>query len=291
MMTNRFYSLFLPRSMVILVVIILSSTGLSRGEIGLDFEIPTPPGARLLETRPVSIGGRKINTSLYESKQELKDIIEYYQRFFKENNFKLVLDEKGRPENRRLLRFKKEELMVSIAFLEKGEKREIVVGKYLQPEGLPEIDDTPVSLKDFPLPQRDVAGRDLRIVPRPPESVRWMCEERGSRITLLYASSLSAERIREFYRQQMYAQGWQMGDEIPISEAVKAYKQASGKKHLDLQMPFKDAENLEEIISGAYFLEFRGKVEGRETKVDITIFSNFIDKKLGSIVQIEYGES
>ncbi len=277
--------------MVILAIVIFLSTGLSRGEIGLDFEIPAPPGARLLETKPVSIGGRKIYASLYESKQELKDIIEYYQRFFKENNFKLVLDEKGRPKNRRLLRFKKEELMVSIAFLEKGEKREITVGKYLQPEGLPEIDDTPLSLKDFPLPQEDVTGKDLKIVPRPPESVRWMCEEKRSRITLLYASSLSVERIREFYRQQMYIQGWQMTGEIPIGEAVKAYKQASGKKDLGLQMPFKDAENLEEIISSAYFLEFRGKVEGREAKVDITIFPNFIDKKLGSMVQIEYGES
>jgi len=251
----------------------------------LSFEVPAPPGGSLVETHPMTMGGRKVETFLYKTAVEQDKIREFYEHFFEAKDFEVILDRRDKKQNEKFLRFKREDLVVNIAFLDNGQ---IVIAKYLQPKGSPDIEKMPLSVKDFAanLPTQDVEGKDLEDVPRPPSSVRFTNTEIGTRSLLVYRSSLTVEDIRGFYQSEMARLGWQLEGDFAVNKAVEAYKNNTRRKDLGIRTPFSDGEDLADIVSGAYLLNFKGS----DAKVMITVFPDFVDKKSGTVVNIDYSK-
>lgn len=274
---------------IISVMIILFSLGFCHAE-ELDLEIPAPPESEMQGKQTMTAFGRDVQTADYLSTQKQDRIKEYYRCFFNNQGFKNT-QEKNLGEIK-LLRFKKEdwmnkqELVIDVVLFNDPKGTKVSIGKYLQNLGGPDIEENKPSLKDLGItfPQEDKPGKDLKMIPRPPESIRWVNSDKKDGSILLYASPLSVTQLKEFYQRQMPAQGWEIEKESNVGEAAKAYKQATHKKDLGLPTLFADGENLEQIITDAYVLIFKTSRD----RAKITIYPNFMDRKSGSFVQIDY---
>jgi hypothetical protein len=251
-----------------------------------DSDFPLPPESELLETKDLRLGGRDIQTFVYKSKVDQYNITEYYRKFFQDKEFDNLLDKREKRKDKQLLKFKKGELVFSLAIIPKPDGTHVVIAKYLEPAGSPPLESMELSVKDslFALPQQDGPGKDLDFIPRPPESIRWLRQDLERRSLLTYATKLSVEEVVAFYKAQMPAQGWEFIKETATQQAVEAYKSTTGKKDLGLEKPFSDGEDLNQIINDSYVLDFKG----RAGEVRLTIFPNFVDRKLGTLVQIAY---
>jgi len=277
---KKISTIILTLTVAIFLPIILSSA-----QTSLDFKVPQPPESKLLHTKLVELANTDVQTVLYTSREDEAAILEYYQQFFSSQGFEAILDKQRQTRNKRLLRFKKDDLVVSIALLSKLEETEVVVAKYLQPEGAPPIEELKPSLKDsmFALPKEDCEGEDLDIIPRPPDSVRLLSLDRGNMVTLSYATSLFVEEARDFYKLNMPYQGWEIKQEMAAADGLNAYKRTTGKSSLGVKAPF-EGFNVEQVIRDSYLLEFYG----RFGRANITILPNFMDRESGSMVQINY---
>ncbi|MFH0791215.1 MAG: hypothetical protein V2A64_06240 [Candidatus Omnitrophota bacterium] len=274
---------------LILIMLILFPLGFCRAE-ELNIEIPVPPESELTAQQTMTVLGRNVQSSDYLSTQKQDRIKEYYRCFFNNQGFKNTPGKNlGEIE---LLRFKKEdwmkkqELVVDVVLFEDPQGTKVSIAKYLQNAGCPDIEESKLSLKDLAvtLPTEDAPGKDLKIIPRPPESVRLVSPGKEGGSVFLYASPLPVNQLKEFYRSQMRYQGWETEKESNVGEAAQAYKQAAHKKDLGLPALFGDGGNLEQVINNACVLIFKGS-EGR---AKITIYPNFMDNKSGSLVQIDY---
>lgn len=270
---------------VILIAGTLSLVKFDSAHADLDFNVPSPPQSSLLKSQPFRFGGRDIQVSVYTSQSDQENIIKYYKVFFENKGFQIVSDRQIQIANKRMLSFKKDILVVNIAILPKLGDTKVVIGKYLQPEGSPPIEELKPSLKDsmFALPKEDCEGEDLNIIPRPPESVRLSSSDTGSRAVLVYTTSLSVPEARDFYKLNMPYQGWEIKQEMAAADGLNAYKRTTGKSSLGVKAPL-EGFNAEQIISDSYLLEFYG----RFGRADITILPNFINRESGSMVQIVY---
>ncbi len=274
---------------IILTLIILFSLGFCHAE-ELDIEIPAPPESEMQSKQTMTAFGRDVQSFDYLSSQKQERIKEYYRCFLNNQGFKNTR-EKNLGEIK-LLRFKKEdwmgkqELVVDVVLFEDPQGTKVSIAKYLQNAGCPDIEENKISLKDIvgSFPQEDTQGKDLKMIPRPPESIPWLNSDREGSSNLLYASPLSVAQLKEFYQRQMPAQGWEMEKESNVGEAAKAYKQATHKKDLGLPTLFADGENLEQVITDAYVLICKTS----QDRAKITIYPNFMDRKAGSLVQIDY---
>lgn len=275
---------------LILTALSLFFVSLVSAETDLSFTVPGPPQSKPLGSQPLRIGGREILASAFESQEEKSHIVDYYQDFFKEQDFKQLSDKPIFKTTTRQMRFKKEDLVVDVYLSAQEEKTEVVVAKYLQPEGAPDLENSPLSVKDsfFSLPTQDAPGEDLRFIPRPPESLRLSSIklDQGKNIFLTYMTPLSVEQAKDFYKLNMPYQTWLIQRDMPTGELVEDYKKATGKKSLGMYSAFSDAENFDSVVHDGYLLDFKSGFGS----ASITIFPNFIDKKLGSVVQIVYLE-
>jgi hypothetical protein len=256
-------------------------------ENDLSFNVPVPPNTSLLYTKELRMMGRQIMTNVYATNEDADGACDYYRNFFHQQDFQKIIDKLNVRTKKRLLRFKKDELVVSIAVLVKEGEIKIVVAKYLEPAGALPIEKVRPSVKDslFVLPKEDLPGRDLAEVPRPPESVRITSRDFGATATIMYTTTFTVESALDFYRQNMPSQ-WVLARETAVGKAIRAYKDVSGKKNIGIESPFSDGEDFEQVISDGYVLNF---IAG-SSSAQITIFPNFIDRKLGSMVQIVYSE-
>jgi hypothetical protein len=271
-----------------LVTVAIFLTVSAEAGIGLDFDVPKPPESQLLMSMPISFGGKSVQTFRYKSQASKFDIADFYERFFEQEEFEKILDKEEKKRNKRLLRFKRDNLVVSVAILSRFTQTEIVLAKYIELEGDLPPEELRPSISDslINLPQEDAQGKDLLIIPRPPDSVRWASTQRGQNTFLVYSTSLTVEEIKDFYKLNMPYQNWELEAELITEDALQAYKEVTGKKSLEFPSVFSDGENIEDIIKDAYVLDFQGQY-GRSR---ITIFPNFVDRKLGSIIQIVYTE-
>ncbi len=257
-------------------------------KLGLDFKISAPPAAEFVESKPVTIFRRELQMEAYKSRQNLEAVKTHYQNFFKEKGFTPADFTVPAVEGVSVSRFKKEPLSVDIYFIVKPEGIEVTVAKYLQEPGEPDLEKTKFSVKDplFKLPSEDVSGEDLLIIPRPPDSVRWMAQELNQGASLMYATSLTVAQAREFYLSKMPYQGWELSGEIDSGKAIGSYEKQT-KKELKINTPLADAEDFNEIFRAGRVLSFNG----RFGRAEISLMPNFMDKKLGAIVQVEYSEN
>lgn len=267
-------------------IIVLAFCFSACAENDLTFDVPAPPHSKFLDSKEFRMAGRQIYALLYGSDESAETIGEYYRNFFQKQDFQKISDKPNEKTNKQLLGFKKDELVVKIAIMVKDDETEIVVTKYLEPAGEPPLEKTKPSVKDtlFALPKEDVPGKDLAVVPRPPQSVRIMDMDRGPTATIMYTTSLDVNAAADFYRVKMPEQEWTLAKEMAAKKAVQAYEEATGKKSLGIKSPFSDGEDFEQVISDSYVLDFKASFGSAQ----ITIFPNFLDRKLGSMVQIIY---
>ena len=272
---------------LILLIFVFLFSGSLKAEAEADFNLPLPEQSQLVDTKEIKFGDKLVQTSLYTNPQQQFAVIEFYKKAFAEQGFRKILDKFEQRRNKRLLRFKKGNEVVSVAIMPKAGATEMVIARYLQPLGSHEPEKTSVSLKDlFGLPEKDVEGEDLKTIPRPPQGIRWIASGDKKRKTLMYATPLSVEAAAEFYRKEMLALSWKPDQEVALSDAVQAYQQATRKKSLDLPTPYAGMEDLNEVVKNSYSLEFHGD----DGSARIIIFPNFMGKELGSIVSIIYQE-
>lgn len=264
---------------------------------GFEIDIPSPPESKIIKQAKIPFLGQELDCIAYLSSKSQKEIAEYYQRFFKNEGFEMSgeqgFDLAGAIKNLRRIRFKKrrfpENLVIDILLSNKPEGTNIVIRSYTQKQNEPDLENTPLSLKKdnllFSLPKEDSPGEDLKIIPRPAKSVRWMSLKQENYVFLTYASSLSINELREFYRNNMSYQGWQIQREFATKETQDAYRKINPKTDLAMiKSLFKDGEDLNEIIRDSHLLDFKSNYG----KARIAIFANFVDKNLGSIVQITF---
>ncbi len=282
-------SLVLPLILLLLIGI-FPSPGLILSEQALDlnFEVPGPPGADSAQTQNFRFGGRDILCLGYNSKADALAIKNYYCQFFQENGFSKVKEEElfGKSSFKQI-RFKKDELVINIILASKPDQTtDVAISKYLQPQASPDLEQLKPSVKDsfLTLPAEDQQGNDLLIIPRPPKSVRLADLDQGKgSVTLVYTTELGAQETKEFYKESMPEQAWELEKEVCAGDLMEAYKKTA-KKNINLPSPFSDGEDMNEVAAGAYQLSFKA----RFGKAGVSIMPNFMDKKLGSIVQINY---
>lgn len=276
------------KSFIFLVIILLLLTRGGYSQVGLDFEVPLPPDSELKGTKVFQLGGHAVNALLYSSKEEYSAIVQYYQSALEGLGFQRIMNERDRKTEGRLLRFRKDDLVISIALTPKFGSTEVVIAKYVQPEGAPEPEKWRPSWKDslFALPKQDLPGEDVRFIPRPPESVRWLSRVTSSQAQLIYSTSLSVNEAREFYRSRMSQDGWVLQRETATAETINSYQRQTGKSFLRAENPLADGENLNSVIQDSYLLHFKGS----SGSIRITVFPNFVDRKNGAVVEIKYAQ-
>jgi hypothetical protein len=257
-----------------------------RAATDLSFSLPLPAGGALVDSKDLRWGGRLVQTALYQVPQPRAEVIRYYRDFFQKEKFRQILEQKDNQGEIRLLRFQKEELVVSLTFEPKGGATQLIAAKFLQPAGAPAIDDARPSVKDTiaALPTQDLPGKDLQYIPRPPSSVRLVSQGTGNNFSLMYSTKLSVAEALNFYQAQMLAKGWQKTGSVAMRDALAAYKKNTGRNPPAVRSPFSGAEDMDQALAEGHvtgFSSFYGQAE-------ITVFPNILDRKLGSIVQISY---
>lgn len=254
----------------------------------LDFNIPVPGNSKLLDSKEMVLGARQINTSLFGSDEPVDSAAAFYADFFSQKDFEKILDKTYPKTGKRLLRFKKDELVASISIIRKVDNTEIVIAKYLQMPGELSPEKTKPSVKDtiFSLPASDVEGIDAPGVPRPSPSVRIMGVKMGQGIMAMYTTPLDVDSVVDFYCSRMPNNNWQLVLKSGAKEGMDEYLKVNKKESLGINSPFSDGENFEQVVRDSVILNFSAGTE----KAEITIFPNFSSRKLGSIVQVSYNE-
>ena len=270
---------------LILIVCLLAPCVFANND--LNFDLPMPANTRLLDTKELALGGRQINTTLFSSQEKASSLIDFYTDFFTARDFEKILD-KSHPDGKKLLRFKKEDLVVGISITEKNADTEIVIAKFLQGPGELPPEKTKPSVKDsmFTLPASDTPGEDIANIPRPSPSVRITSLKTGLGTMVMYTTPLDVASTVAFYNAHMPDYGWQLLERSGIDEAVREHIKVSDKDSLGVQSPFSDGEDFEQVVRDSYVLSFSSGAKNAE----IVIFHNFLSRKLGSIVQVSYSE-
>ena len=251
----------------------------------LDFLVPSPDGSSAVDTKDIVMHGREVKNVLYHSNKSLIDIGRFYEDFFAARGFEKTMDNAA-TSGKHLFKFQKQDLAVGLVFSSQGNQNQIVVTKYLQPPGAVGVEEeTKLSVGDTFLatPKEDVPGEDLEFVPRPPDSIRWARTEAQGRINLVYGTRNSIESLVSFYGQRMSYYGWTLTKEQGMAPTVSAYENIQGVPPLP-QLPIEGAEDLKGVIRDMHLLDF----SGQKGKVSISIMPNFLDRRNGSVVQIDY---
>lgn len=272
-----------------ILIIIAAFSPCAAAQTDLSFDIPAPRNTRLLDTSELNLGGPQIYVTIYESDEAASAVIYYYRNFFTQEGFQKISDTANAKRKRQTLRFKKDQLIVDVMVTDKQIKTEISVSKFLQA-----AEETSAQAAGrltannliSSLPDEDEPGEDLANLPRPPQSVRMTRQDSDSGATIIYRTSLDVAAVADFYRLKMSGRQWGLANEITMERAIEAYKQASGETTLGIKSPFPDGEDFQQVISDSYVLQFRSD----SANAQITIFPNFLNRQLGSMVQIVYQE-
>jgi hypothetical protein len=271
------------KTQIIAGIVFFFWCGLAMAEMTLDFEVPLPPRSKVTASKTFTLAKREMRALAYESLEGPEIVAQYYKRVLTDQGFKIIIDKYESQPKYHTLRFKKEDLVVTMVIWNKGQATVISIGKYLQPKGTPDLEDTMFYAKDLSLPKQDTPGIDLENIPRPPEAVRIMSLNGGRVIQVFYFSPLEAVEVRKFYQQKLLALGWEIENDTSGKQAIDNYRSVSKNKDLSHSGPLPDI-NLEEVMAGAYILNLKNSAG----KVNITITPNYFEKKTGSLTQIAY---
>lgn len=273
-----------------ILIIIVSFYPYAGAQSDLSFKIPAPRNAKLTDTRELNLGGPRVHVTIYETNEAASMVVYYYRNFFALQGFQKISDSIDRKRKKQSLRFKKDRLIVDLMVIDKEIKREIAISRFLQaPEETSPESAGRLTANNLisALPKEDSPGEDLADLPRPPQSVRLMRRDSGAGgTTIIYSTSLGVRDIVDFYRMKMSGRRWELTNATTMGKALETYKQTSGETDLGIKSPFPDGENFQDVVSGSYILQFNSDYADAQ----ITVFPNFLNQKLGSMVQVAYQE-
>lgn len=116
----------------ILGIIILSGVTTVKAENNLDFAVLAPPASTLLGRPSDKAYGPGAQIAVYLSKQDQNALEQHYQSLLKGQGFTYRLDKEIRERFARRLRFDKDDLVVDISLIGRGEEgTQVMIAQYL----------------------------------------------------------------------------------------------------------------------------------------------------------------
>ncbi|TRZ95617.1 hypothetical protein D4R78_03055 [bacterium] len=281
------------RELLIIGVFLLSFGILAYAQdYDLDFEPALPVDTQKINSQELRLVGRDMQAATYASQKDRYALTDYYNTVMQKEGFKKLSDQFDERDSSRTLKYQKDELMVVIRIFlapkEKDKAQETRIGmlKYLQPKDRPPLEKSRISFKDtnMQLPKQDIPGEDPQFIPRPPQSIRLVGRGTAGVSTYSYTTPLSVQGAVDFYKMHMSGTYWQIQGETPTKYAAGLYKDNILKKDFKYMLPIDDGEDLDAVINDSYSLYFQGKYGS----ANIIIYPNLVDRKLGSIVFINF---
>ncbi|MFC1594082.1 hypothetical protein ACFL38_02020 [Candidatus Omnitrophota bacterium] len=259
--------------------------------LGLSFEVPAPAESTLEGKHVFTMSGRAVRALAYKSEMDDFTIFIDYRQFFRKEGFKQVEDAMFNDKKTRRIRYRKQNLVIDITLTPTDTGTDVGVAKYVLPPHIEKLEELPMSVKDtfFPMPKEDQGDSDLSSIPRPPDSIRWASVGIKDSRLLTYATTLSVHEVKDFYVAEMEQKGWYLDQEFDIGKIARQLKKQTGRDVTglrSLKIPLLGAENLERIVTDGVQLDFSSS----QGTAQINISPNYIDRKLGTIIQISYNE-
>jgi len=256
---------------------------------GPPVDIPPPPASEpMAENMFPSCGAGCTDWlgpgEMYLSKNTLKQVEAFYEKFFKKNGFALIKDMGITFFAYKRIRFERNDMAVEIYLVSRADNScEVKIIKYASKDGTTAIEANPFVFAV--LPKEDNAkGVDFNDIPRPFGSVRWSGTAENNNIS--YLVPLTVLETRKFYLQEMPDRGWELTFEMQTGKAMDAPEEGRSGASFVYSLFIGTKIDLGKIIRDSYLLEFNS--EAAEAK--IMIYQNYVRPDAGSIVEIFYKE-
>lgn len=171
--------------------------------IDISKDIPVFSGLTLKQQRalPVTTGGEEIVKLFYEKEAPMSEVLKmaaFYLEQMQKRGF-ILSDEQWHRLNRKF-HFKKGLVQVKIIIK--------AIGSYPIPEKDPDI-FIPVEITViFPVPRREIAGEDIKGIPRFPGSVRFYTLQAGIDHIVKYKAVAGVKETEWFFIDKLPAAGW-----------------------------------------------------------------------------------
>ncbi len=261
-----------------------SDQELEISDIGV--QIPVPPKSKVLdEPVPELLMGVGGSGGVYQSELNPKEVEVFYRTTLKRMGFREKQDMGFKIMNFKRLRFESNNMAMELYLSARGENgSSFIVVKYMDKEGVSKIEANPLSMAK--LPENDnVGGADLVDVPRPADSsVRQSGGTEKNRNNLSYITSMNVLAVRDFYKQEMPALGWELANTVNIGENDTQYAKEHKGVGFIRSVPLGVNLDLADIIRDSYVLEFKSN----SATVQIMIYPNYVNPSASSMVDIEY---
>jgi hypothetical protein len=172
--------------------------------IDVDKDIPLYPGLVKISERkaPANYKGEEIITRDFEKKdvpmEEAIQMADYYLAEMKQRDW-MLLDEEWHGISKKLL-FQKGAVKVRINVK--------AVGRWPIPEKARKIKIPLEIMVTFPIPSREIAGEDIKGIPRFPDSVRFYTLKAGIDHVVKFRAVAPVKEVEWFFIEKLPQQGW-----------------------------------------------------------------------------------
>ncbi len=248
-----------------------------------EISVPVPPQSERLDTHVIPLEGMKISSFLFSSKVNPDTVNKFYLNYFEKNKFEPIYDKA--EKDGKLLRFRKEDLVVNVVITPKQGQTQVVIAQYHQPVGSPGPEELLQNWKNMQvlLPDSDVAGEDLEFIPRPPDSIRILYKKDKQYTLVSYVTQASTQELLNFYRYKMLGFGWEAQETVNMQDVFSKAEGTGAIKKIP-QLPIAGI-SMEEIAQKSYILNFKSSAG----KVKVSLINNSSGQGgKNSFVQISY---
>jgi len=237
---------------IILIFTFILTVCLAR--VMADDSIAPPAGAKQVDTQTVTMGGKAATGVFYETTATSDSVANHYRQVFTQQQFQSTKDTVENKKN--YLRFEKDDMLYSIIITPEDSGTKFSVASTTKSGGTKNVSwDEMTNL----LPKEDVAGADLDIVPRPPDSIRIGLRTIGNTAIIGYLTGKSMEFLENFYLKSMPDYGWDGGQDLAFKDQLAklgskadAAKNAISNTQITKDMP------MMRMAQGAKVINFKG---------------------------------
>ena len=252
-----------------------------------EFVIPLPPHAKAVQDVEIPLAGDTIKGHSYSTSLSRDDAGFYYRDIFAKAGFVLTSQKPVEPAAQ-LFTFTRDNQSCYVRIETSKGATLVSLTSYVNSSGPGGPDLKKMTWQDMlkMLPQEDVPGADLDIIPRPPNSVRVMVQIHSNTAILGYLSKTPLENIKDFYLAAMSDYEWKNFSAGKTKDAFdRADKQGEEYKNKlgqvkTLGMP------IGQLAEDAVNLTF----EGPKGKADIMLMNSDLKKGAKVMVTIAYTE-
>ena len=230
-------------------------------------DFPEPARAVKKDARNVSIAGNIIESRVYESPDDVKSLNNFYRTSITGDGFAETYNKSQNGID--LSRYNKGDLAFAVAIYNKNNINTISISRYIKQPGLPPPSVANMSWQEYLqlLPEEDVPGRDLDIVPRPPDSVRVGIETMANAAVLTYTTPKQIAEIRSYYREVMPQLGWKEVSAVDFNRMMnRAKNQGMNLSGVNFEGKIAGVE-IGDLIKNSQALNF----EGPKGRVSVTM--------------------